>query len=108
MGDLAFEAEAGVLGRAAGMVGQAHQDLDTMAQQLAGRVEGCLAGWSGEGASAFTALHQAWQFQHRRIVAVLVDLERSLQTTQQQASARDDEAHAALGQVGSALQTGRL
>lgn len=107
MGDL-FEAEAGVLARAAVMVGQAHQDLDATAQQLAGRVDGYLAGWRGEGATAFTVLHQTWQTQHRRIVGVLIDLERSLQTTQQQATARDDEAQAGFAQVGSVLQTGRL
>jgi WXG100 family type VII secretion target len=108
MSDIAFKAGAGALGRAAGMVSRAHEDLDVLAGQLAGKVETHLGGWSGAGATAFTLLHETWQTKHRQITAVLSDLESSLRQTDQQATQRDAEARAAVQRVAGQLELGRL
>lgn len=72
---------AGVLEQAAREVAAARSDLDTIARQLAGRVEPVAGSWLGAGAAGFFGFHDAWQAKEQRIVAILTTFAEAIDAT---------------------------
>jgi len=95
---------AGVLEQAAREVAAAKNDLDRIAQQLAGRVEPMAASWLGAGAAGFFGFHEAWQAKERRIVAILTDFAEAIgatHTTTTQVDAGESSTYRAIaGRLG--------
>jgi WXG100 family type VII secretion target len=84
----------GTLTRAAGMVADAKGDFDGLSRRLEGQIAGLRGRWTGAGATAFFALHQAWTEQQHAITRALDEFESSLTTTERD-NVVTDEAQSA-------------
>ena len=80
----------GTLTRAAGMVADAKADFDGFSRRLEGQIAGLQGRWTGAGAAAFFALHQAWTEQQNVITRALDEFEVSLTTTERDNVATDE------------------
>jgi WXG100 family type VII secretion target len=80
----------GTLTRAAGMVAEAKTDFDGFSRRLEGQIAGLQGRWTGAGATAFFALHQAWTEQQNVITRALGEFEASLASTERDNVATDE------------------
>ncbi len=79
---------------AATRVSEAHGDVNSRCQKLTGEVSQLMAGWGGQGASAFNNLMTAWQDKQRQILSALDMLRESLEATDKD-NVSTDEAQSA-------------
>jgi WXG100 family type VII secretion target len=93
----------GALSRAARLVAAARTDLDGTGTRLAAQLAEAEHGWRGAGATAFFAMHAAWDAKHRQVVTVLSDFEQALLATEADALSTDETQSAAYARTQSAL-----
>lgn len=93
----------GTLGRAAGLVREARQDLDRLSSLLEGQISGLSGRWAGAGGQAFFALHQAWTEKQHTLVGVLEGFAEALARTEQVAMGTDDAQAAGYARTMSRL-----
>ena len=93
----------GTLTRAAGLVGDAKADFESMSKTLEGQIAGLQGKWAGAGGTAFFGLHQAWTEKQRIITSALDEFSASLTSTEKDNVSTDDTQSATYSKVAGRL-----
>jgi len=91
------------LTRAASLVGEARQDLNSQLQGLGGKLQGIGSQWRGSGAAAFMQVMERWNADARKIIQALETFEDNLKKSESTYTAADDAQQAAFQRLSGRL-----
>lgn len=98
-----ISAQEGALRKGAQAVGTAKAGIEQKMNTVRGEIEQVSGYWSGAAATSFTQLLNAWDEQTRKLNNVLITLQESLEGTEKDQAATEQEHQSTISNLGSIM-----